>query len=274
MNSPTDQRMKAALHDLADGPVPVNLADRALSGANRNRKLRYSAGIGLAAALAVAVAIPAMTQNRSPAQAVAAPAISSAQAAPSTILFKPAAASVPLGGECRWAPEQKNVKEVQASDWPDFVSTTVAALPSRQDYLMQSGMSWCAFKDARANAYAVINLGHHREHGSLTLNMFIKATGFPADCAGFKKLPSSDTYAQYKVLFCTDKTATTPLVFGLRILNVVTVGSVYADGRAIVMESIPTGDVPSAITAENLRATVQNSKLHDVIPDVAAPGVE
>jgi hypothetical protein len=139
---------------------------------------------------------------------------------------------------------------------------------------MQSGMSWCAFKDSRANAYSVINLGHKREQGHLTVNMFIKATGIPADCAGFKKLRLGDNYGLHKVLFCTDKTATAPLVFGLQIFDTVTVGAAYADGRAIVMESVPTGKVPSAITAEDLRTTVQNSKLHDVIPAVAAPGVE
>jgi hypothetical protein len=259
----TDQRIRAALDELAEGPAPSGLADRALAGAARNRRLRHGLAIG-ATAMAITLAVPAVAHwGRSP--AVQDNSAASQTGAP---LFT--AGSVASGDRCVQLPGgHPLVKEVAPEEWPDFVQVTVAALPSRSDYVMQSGYSWCAYQDGGADAYAVVNLGHKREHGHVTVNMYIRPEGTPVDCAGVDRLASSPLHGSYNVLFCNEKTAATRLVYGLQLPSSVIVGSVYADGKTVVMESNVDGQRPLAISADQLRQAVLETQLHDVIPDSA-----
>src|SRR5262249_8347623 len=86
------------------------------------------------------------------------------------------------------------------------------------------------------------------------------------DCAALRELvkqPLPDTTRQRVVLFCTDRTATTPMVAGLSLYGQVTVGANYADGRSISMESIPNPGQPFAVTAEQLRDAVTDRAVYD-----------
>jgi hypothetical protein len=267
----TDEQIRSALHDLTNAPVPDDLAGRALSAAARRRRIR----IGTSAGALVLVAAAAVTAGI---QLTAAPGGSKPD--PYTFSYQPAAGAVPVGGACVLLPvEPVTVKEVAPAMWPDFVRAAVDVLPARGDYVMQSGYSWCAWpgadKDA-ANAYAVVNLGHNREAGHLTISMYISATGVPSDCNGVNDIartPAQHGLAPFPVLFCDEQTATAPLTFGFDVGTSVTVGAVYADGRAIIMESlVAEAGQPLAISAERLRTVIQDPQLHDVIPSTAAPG--
>src|SRR5262245_42448288 len=57
MSTTNDERLRCALDELAGGPLPANLADRAMARAGRNRRRRDAAVTG-AAALVVAAAVP------------------------------------------------------------------------------------------------------------------------------------------------------------------------------------------------------------------------
>jgi hypothetical protein len=118
--------------------------------------------------------------------------------------------------------------------------------------------------------HAVINLGLSREHGHLTVNLYIHGTDVPADCAALanRRLPE---WINERVLFCTDRTATTPMVTGLSIDEQATVSASYADGRLITMESIPNPGQPLAVTAAQLRDAVTDKAVYAVIPDSAQP---
>src|SRR5262249_7591637 len=84
--------------------------------------------------------------------------------------------------------------------------------------------------------------------------------------------PAVHGLAPFPVLFCDEQTATAPLTYGFDVDTSVTVGAVYADGRAIVLEShIAQAGQPLTIGLAQLRAAVQDPRLHDVIPSVAAP---
>lgn len=265
MSTPNDERLRSALDELAAGPLPADLADRALARAERNRRLRYAAVTG-AAALVVAGSVPLAVSlggtHPGGGSPLAAPA-DSTSASPRSRAIQPVSCvqSPPLSA---------TVKEVAPADWPDFVRTVVAALPTRSDYVMQSGWSWCDYGGS-PNAYAVINLGRAREHGHLTVNLYIHGTGVPADCAALanRRIPAS---VDEHVLFCTDRTATTPMVSGLSIDGQATVSASYADGRLISMESIPNPGQPLAVTAEQLRDAVTDKAVYAVIPDAAQPG--
>jgi hypothetical protein len=270
MSTQNEQRLRSALDDLAGGPLPADLASRAIAQAGRNRRWRHAVLAG-AATLAVTAAVPVAVSlggthpggtRRGGGSTLAVPANATAT--------RPVHAA-----SCEQAPSvSATVKEVARADWPEFVRTIVAALPARSDYVMQSGWSWCDYDSSESNAYAVINVGHLREHGHLTVNMYIHATGVPADCPALRALvkkPLPDTTRQRVVLFCADRTATTPMVVGLSFSGQVTVGANYADGRSIVMESIPNPGQPFAVTAEQLRDAVTDRSVYNVIPDTAAP---
>ena len=272
MSTPTDERLHSALDELASGPLPVDLADRAIARADRNRRRRYALLTGVAV-LAVAAAVPLAVSLSGTHTGGGSPLANPANGTSA----KTSGAVQPTA--CAQAPQQGTmVKEVAPADWPDFVRTTVAALPTRSDYVMQSGWSWCDDgSQPDANAYAVINLGPAREHGHLTVNMYIHATNAPADCAALRELvskpqPPPAPNEKRVVLFCTDRTSTTPMVAGLSFSGQVTVSANYADGRSIAMESIPNPGQPLTVTAEQLRDAVTDRAVHEVIPDVAQPG--
>lgn len=137
MSTPTDERLHSALDELASGPLPVDLADRAIARADRNRRRRYALLTGVAV-LAVAAAVPLAVSLSGTHTGGGSPLANPANGTSA----KTSGAVQPTA--CAQAPQQGTmVREVAPADWPDFVRTTVAALPTRSDYVMQSGWSWC-----------------------------------------------------------------------------------------------------------------------------------
>lgn len=116
-------KIREALDDLATGPVPADLADRALRGAARQRRTRIGASAVVAVtALGLAAAGFAFRGALGP---------STAEPGDAT------ASCVFLGGSGAVIPPQ----------WPGPVRAVVAALPERYDYEMAYGYAWCARDD-------------------------------------------------------------------------------------------------------------------------------
>lgn len=270
MNDLNHQRVRAALDDLADGPTPANLADRALSEAARQHRRRFAAVAGAAAVVAaVAVAVPLISRGETPTlgpqAAIGTPASGATTPATSkAVRLLPAADVAKTAGTCPAVRQaDPTVKQVGAADWPDFVRVTVAALPTRSDYVMQSGWQWCtgAANQKVPGGYAVINIGPSRERGYLTLNLFADVSGLPDTCADVERLAKPPV----DVLSCTERSGTGPLTYALRVSDWVTVAAVYPDGRSIVMESHPDDRGRFALSAEQVRAAVTDPKVHDVM---------
>ncbi|NUR30777.1 MAG: hypothetical protein HOV83_33825, partial [Catenulispora sp.] len=110
-------------------------------------------------------------------------------------------------------------------------------------------------------------LGHSREHGHLTVNMYIEAARVPTSCAEVARLAPP-----WHVEFCDPATGAAPMAYGLSYQGNSLVGAIYADGHAVVIEAIGDGEQANPITGSQLRAAVTAAAVHDVIPDAAAPG--
>jgi hypothetical protein len=138
---------------------------------------------------------------------------------------------------------------------------------------MQSGYGVCDAESPDApNAYAVINLGHGREQGHLTV--YLAANGMPGGvdtCAALRAyvdatMKASPDSAPGEVLFCSEGTAATPMLSGVRYYGVLTVTARYADRRAVWMESHPAqpGQAPT-VDADALRTVVSDRALVDLL---------
>jgi len=258
MTSLDEPRLHQALHDLATAPPPADLSDRALRRARRVRTGRV-AGVGVLV-LAGLLAVPLVANLRGPSGAL-----------------QPGAAPVALPSAaptCSSAPSvAKDVKRVAPADWPEFVKITVAALPPRTDYEMQSGYDLCTPEQATlSNAYAVINLGPHREHGHLTVDLYRQADPqhIAGSCAALATMlatanPVDPSLPNPKQLFCTDGTAASPTVYGTSSDGQVTVVASYADKRAVAIGSLATFNgstfPPVTIGADALRPVVTSPAL-------------
>lgn len=183
------------------------------------------------------------------------------------------------------------------ANWPEFVRIVIGKLPPRTDYVMQSGYGVCQpgnppqptkseGPNANAlaavgapeqgefpvpNASAVINLGLNREHGHLTVTLYRHAYSrlASASCATVRTAVETSTPSALSatVLSCADATADAPLVFGIRTTDEIIVTAVYADGRAVTMESIaPTGSKTPEIGRESLVPVVTDRALVDLLP--------
>jgi hypothetical protein len=262
MSTSTEDRLTRALHELADVPGPPSMAGAALAGARRDRRRR--AVVGTAAGLAAVAAIAAPLALRP-----------GSEPAPFEVAGPGPATQV--ADDCVGLPVDVSAgKEVPAADWPRFVRTAVDALPARADYVMQSGYDFCHPSGAAvSDAYAVINLGHRREQGHLTLNLsraVPSAQALPSTCAqapaelATTRPPTPDTAAG-EVLFCADATAAEPFVLGFAYYGQITVAAIWPDGRTIWIESIPEGGRPPAVDGAQLRSVVTDGDLVGLIPN-------
>jgi hypothetical protein len=269
MTSLEEPHLRQALHDLATLPAPTDLSDQVLRRARRVRTGRV-AGVGVLV-LAGLLAVPFVASLRAGPGGAAQPG-----GAP--------LAGAPVAATCTPAPSvAKDVKRVAPENWPEFVRITVAALPPRTDYEMQSGYDLCVPEPlegssgpAGVSAYAVINLGPAREHGHLTVDLYRWADAriVAVTCAALATMlatPNVDGPAlpNQKQLFCTDGTATTPTVYGLSWDGEVTVVAVYADARAVRLESHSTWTgsafTPPEISADALRPVVTSPALANLL---------
>jgi hypothetical protein len=252
--------LKAAMRRLADVAGPADLTDAALRGATGARRRRAVLS-GLAAAIAVAaLSLPFVIWDRPPAE-------SPGQVWPEL------AAPTPSLGACQGAPMvNPTTKEVAENHWPQFVRKAVGLLPARDDYVLQSAYDLCNHGESGlSNAYAVINLGHGREHGHLTVDLFVYETSgrIPASCADLNATIAAG--GDWRVLFCQDATNAQPLLYGIAYLTYnTTVGAVYPDHRAVVMERNGEEAV-GAISVDDLKAVVSHRDLLDLIPVASGP---
>jgi len=234
----TQERIRQALDDLATAPEPANLADRALRAAGRRRATTIVAVFG---ASAVAVALVAV--------GIAGLPSSGDDPAP------------PAGVARTPAPCVRYTGEVPAQAWPDFVTAALAALPARSDYVMQSGYGWC---DVAPNpsvpetmggwkiSNAIINLGPNREHGVLTVDVFVRVPSQAATCAGVS--------TPQPLLFCTPGT---PLVYAYGRQDAIIAIAVLGAGVEIRMpyngNALTAQQVAAAASDPGLRQLVQDS---------------
>jgi len=248
----TQERIKRALDDLATAPEPVDLADRALRAAGRRRATNIGGGV-VAAGLVLALAAVGVTHLTGHGAARTGGGGSS-------------------GGPCvQYTSGSNGQPDVPRDEWPDFVSKTVAALPARSDYSMQSGYGWCGLNpgmtrspnDGLYIAYAVVNLGINREAGELTINVAIDEPSPPRVCSA----ATAAEHEQLSVLFCVEATSTTPVTYALGGPDgYARATAVYGDGTLVYLEYYG-----NAITPQQLAAAAADPGLYAIIPSDVPP---
>ena len=295
MNAMPEATLTRILHDLADGPGPASLADKALAGARGvRRRRRVIAGAALAAAGIIAAPFPL---RPAPSPDPVGPATAPIAGSPTTGGPNTGGPNVTVSlAPCAPATQETiDRKRVAESDWPPFVQIAIGRLPQRSDYELQWAWGVCdpgqpevypwapsvedpaaakpRFIGTRSHvAYAVINLGPNRESGHLTLNLAASEPHLPDTCDGVRAHVATNMGQNVEtpageVLFCEDATAEDPMVFGTRYYNVLTVTARYGDGRTVWMESIPAYPDPHhEISAEALRPVVTDRALVDLLP--------
>jgi hypothetical protein len=251
MTTSMETALRERLRTMADVAGPPSLADRSLVRAARMRRRRNAlVGVG-AVALATAVAVPVFGDSMGTAPGVG-----------TTLGTDTTPSSTSGNGGCRTVTDESDpVRGVPKTEWPDFVSITVAHLPARDDYTLQSGYGVCpapgpgsgATGEIRDDkAYAVINLGPNREDGHVTVTLGHRSVVTCAALSGDEQVPP---------IFCDESTPTTPLVYGLDSGgNSIQVTAIYADTRTVRMESNQ-----SPIDANALKAVVTAPPLADLI---------
>lgn len=271
MTSPVEPNLRKALQGLAETPGPGDLADRALNrakGLRRGRNILLGTaalvGVLMVPLLAYAGAGPGPLKQTATGPIATAPRSSAATASP----------TVPA--EC--GPVENDSAEtngIARSRWPQFIQIVMGQLPARGDYLLRYAYGVCDPGYSRSdrsesNAYAVIDLGPLREHGHLTVNLDTHANSknTPATCIevlGHATQVQDPSPPPIKVLFCKERTATTPMVFGTELYSQVTVGAVYADERMVWIESFANKGA-QAISANALRSVVGDPALAGLLP--------
>jgi hypothetical protein len=259
MTTHDEPGLQQALHDLATVPAPADLGDRALKRARRRRTGRVASVGVLTLAGLLAVPFLATSWGSGGANQPAAGPLTGAAPPPAACTHAPSVAP--------------DVKRVDPTNWPEFVRITIAALPQRSDYEMQSGYDLCATEaGASASAYAVINLGPKREHGHLTVDLYQSADPkhVAVNCALLTAIRGEPKPPTDTLLFCADGTATTPAVYATGSDGLVTVTAAYPDRRAVVIgaHGTYTGSTftPPVIPTEVLRAIVTSPALAALLP--------
>ncbi|HEX6870475.1 MAG TPA: hypothetical protein VF163_05200, partial [Micromonosporaceae bacterium] len=128
MTTPVENMLRERLPALADVPGPASVADAALARAARMRRRRIVLASAGAAVLAGAVAIPLVGYGTG--------------AAPPG--GPPLGVGTAGGSSCKTVTDETDPAQgVPRDAWPDFVAVTVAKLPPRDDYTLQSGYGVC-----------------------------------------------------------------------------------------------------------------------------------
>lgn len=260
MNSPHEPDLKAAMRGLSDVAGPDDLADAALRGAKGMRRRRGTLAALAAVATVAGLSVPFLVAGSPRAEA------------PGLSLPVGAAASPANLAGCQAVPMvNPTTKEVSAEQWPEYVKTVLGLLPDRDDYVVQHTYDLCnAGQRGISNAYAVINLGGQREHGHLTVNLYVYDDDrwVPNSCAELAALAAE---GHLDVVFCQGGVNAEPLLYGAAHAGTnVTVGAVYADHRAVVMERNDAEAVP-VISLDDLKVVVANQDLLNLIPTADGP---
>lgn len=117
----------------------------------------------------------------------------------------------------------------------------------------------------------MINLGHFREQGHLTVNLYVHETSpwVPGSCAELAAFAVGGQ--QPVVLFCQEGGNAQPLLYGIAFAgSSVTDGAVYADHRAVVMERNDAA-AASVIGVDDLKVVVSNQDLLNLVPTADGP---
>ncbi|HEX6685797.1 MAG TPA: hypothetical protein VF062_23680 [Candidatus Limnocylindrales bacterium] len=261
MNTPHEPDLRAAMRELSDVAGPgEHVADAALRGAKGMRR-RRSALTGVAALAAVAaLSVPFTILNNPP-------------GGPPENASPGFAAPAPNLGACQGAPMvSPGIKEVAEEHWPQYLKTVLGLLPKRDDYVVQNTHDICNTGHPQApNAYTVINLGHNREHGHLTVDLYVheNVDWVPDTCADLDIVAAS---SQLDVVFCQDGKDGKPLLYGTAYPTTkLTVGAVYPDRRAVVMERNLDEGADAVISVDDLKAVVSNQDLLGLVPVSSVP---
>ncbi len=254
------RRIQQALHALADAPIPLDVADRALAAARRRRRVR-TGGSGLAVVAVLGAVFFVYSGQPAPPVVTPGPTASANSAASPRPCVSYTSSSD---------------GSVDPAGWPDFVSIVVdrlsrAATMDRSDFHMSSGYGWCVSTYERSPlqaARAVIGLGDRDAAGLLALEIYRSMPIELASCVDvFDQVPE-----QIDILFCDDPVGTTPLVFGQTPVNPnrqpgdeIAVVAIYPDEKVVSLELSP-GAAGFAFTVEDLRDVVTDPGLYALIP--------
>jgi hypothetical protein len=192
-----ETRLRADLLELADVPGPPSVVDRALADARTvRRRQRRMAGAGALVLTAVAIAF---------------------------VVWSGPSVSTPSGSggsspTCQITTEEARPGDrVPAAEQPRIMDLVFSKLPPRDDYYLQWAYGMCVYTaddevkepddlpGERLHAYAVINLGPHREFGHLTVN--IDHETVPETCAAMPTVKPP-----WRLLSCEDASGPEPMV--------------------------------------------------------------
>jgi hypothetical protein len=218
MTSPFESSVRDGLRLVADGPTGPALADRALADARRMRLRRRSlVALAAIAVVGAGAAVPFVVTSRGD----LAPAEVTPTAQPTV--------------DCREATnEPAPPAGVIPETWPSFVGIVMAHLPTRDDYHLASGYGMC-----QHGARMVMEIGEQGAHGQFVVELMPDFYGaLPAGNEPVNlSCPSLAATAQ-EVYFCSDATATEPLVWGgVDERGATYVFALHADGRWIIFEN-------------------------------------
>ncbi|PZG16987.1 hypothetical protein C1I95_16425 [Micromonospora craterilacus] len=273
MTNDIENRLGRGLRELADVPVPAGLAEGALARARRARRA-YAVTTGLAAVAATgAIAAPFLLSPGGGAESAqfGAPPPDPVTAPP----LSPTTAPGPVGSaapdDCVEATRVTgDTKQVAPGNWPEYVRIVMDRLPEGKNWVMQSGYGPCRpSTQDMSNAYSVINLGPNREDGGHLTLYLDDGTHQPMlrDCAEVEAAAArkgADGNRRGEVALCTKGTASTPLFYAINdSYGQLVAGAVWADGRAVWMESIPNPGEPLPVDVDGLRVVVTDRELVD-----------
>ncbi|MEV2238911.1 hypothetical protein [Micromonospora sp. NPDC049891] len=276
MTNDIEDRLGLGLRELAEAPevpVPTGLAEGALARARWARRAHVVTGGLAAVAVTGVIATPFLLWSgggSEPAQfgAPPPPPVTAPSLAPTAA---PGAVGSADPDDCLEATRiTGETKQVAPGNWPEYVRIAMDRLPEGKNWVMQSGYGPCqpSARDT-SNAYSVINLGPSREDGGhLTLYLADRTHHqLPADCAAVEaaaEQEGADGTRRGEVVECTEGTASRPLFYAIDTsYGELHAAAVWADGRAVWMESIPNVGAPLPLDLAGLRTVVTDRELVD-----------
>ncbi|GIJ09065.1 hypothetical protein ACFFMR_12100 [Micromonospora andamanensis] len=273
MTHDIENKLGRGLRELADVPVPSGLADGALTRARWVRRAHAVTG-GLAAVAATgAIATPFLlwsSGGSEPAQFGAPPPPPVTASALAPTATPGAVGSADQDGCVEATAITGGVKQVAPGNWPKYVRIAMDRLPEGKNWVMQSGYGPCQPSERDTpNAYSVINLGPSREDGGhLTLYLADRRHHqLPRNCAEVEAEAAqqgADGEPRGEVVECTEGTASRPLFYAIDTsYGELHAAAVWADGRAVWMESIPNEGAPLPLDLDGLRTVVTDRELVD-----------
>lgn len=240
----TEQRIRTALHDLSDAPVPSGLAQRALAASRRRRRVAVASVSMVVVGAATATALALMGR--------------------SGVAEQQTPVAQPTDVVCSYAPVHvvDGQPTVEEADWPRFVRVVMAALPAGLDYRVHSTAEWCGTPEARISSAEILV---DDPADAATLTVWIYTDPWLFNC--HDTLPMQEQELS-EVAFC-DPGPATPRAYGLVGPADTFVLAVHEGGPTIIVEYHHEG---RAITPEQLREVATDPDLVGVVPAFVGAG--